>query len=77
MELETENDTAAIVDEIRMAELRRKFLNRCISYIGVPYKKKYQKPGSKIIVGFLVSTSLSYATLTSFDIFFCWVTPSV
>lgn len=33
-------------DEKKMVELRKKFLDQCLKYTGVPYKRKYHAPGS-------------------------------
>ena len=43
-----EKQSAAMdqINEERMLELRKKFLQGCLKYTGVPYKKKYHAPGS-------------------------------
>ena len=39
----------ARADPLRMSELRRKFLERAKSYMGVPYAKRYHPPECKLM----------------------------
>jgi len=39
-------------DPQRMMQLRSKFVKQCKKYIGVPYKQKYHKAGSKYVCCF-------------------------
>ena len=41
-------------DPQQMAELRKKFVEKALQYLGVPYAKKFHEPGSKATRNYII-----------------------